>query len=254
MTTVYELQDCNHRLHPGSRQRQHPESTPYFRHQERSTSSDNDDQPVLSFARHGNITVDEDVGTAVLTVNKVGLTDVTATVDYETRHRTGTTVALEGDDYIATSGTLTFQQHETSKTISIPIVDDNVYEDFNERFYVDLINPREARLPTDPYAASVLIDSDDPVPTASMADVTASEPTGAMTLTLKLSNPSSQDISYRTPDNWEFRAGTATFEDDYEIQYDGTNAVIITVPAGQLTESFDITLIEDDHGRTRRNR
>ena len=206
---------------------------------------DNDDPPTLSFALVA-ITVDEDAGNAVLTVNKVGPTEVTATVDYETRQRTGTTVAVEDDDYIATSGTLTFQQHETSKTISIPIVDDNVYEDFNERFYVDLINPREARLPTDPYAASVLIDSDDPVPTASMADVTASEPTGAMTLTLKLSNPSSEDISYRTPDNSEYRAGTATFEDDYEIQYDGTNAVIITVPAGQLTKSFDITLIEDD--------
>ena len=206
---------------------------------------DNDDPPTLSFALVA-ITVDEDAGNAVLTVNKVGPTEVTATVDYETRQRTGTTVAVEDDDYIATSGTLTFQQHETSKTISIPIVDDNVYEDFNERFYVDLINPREARLPTDPYAASVFIDNNDPVPTASMADVTASEPTGAMTLTLSLSHPSSQDISYRTPDNSEYRAGTATFEVDYEIQYDGANPVIITVPAGQLTESFDITLIEDD--------
>ena len=209
------------------------------------TISDNDDPPTLSFALVA-ITVDEDAGNAVLTVNKVGPTEVTATVDYETRQRTGTTVAVEGDDYIATSGTLTFQQHETSKTISIPIVDDNVYEHFNERFYVDLINPREARLPTDPYAASVFIDNNDPVPTASMADVTASEPTGAMTLTLKLSNPSSQDISYRTPDNSEYRGGTATFEDDYEIQYDGTNNVTITVRAGQLTKSFDITLIDDD--------
>ena len=87
-----------------------------------------------------------------------------------------------------------------------------------------------------------------------MADVTASEPTGAMTLTLSLSHPSSEDISYRTPDNSEYRAGTATFEVDYEIQYDGANPVIITVPAGQLTKSFDITLIDDDHGRTRRNR
>ena len=62
----------------------------------------------------------------------------------------------------------------------------------------------------------------------------------------RLSHPSSQDISYRTPDNLEYRAGTATFEVDYEIQYDGTNNVTITVPAGQLTKSFDITLIDDD--------
>ena len=61
-----------------------------------------------------------------------------------------------------------------------------------------------------------------------------------------LSNPSSHDISYRTPDNSDFRAGTATFEVDYEIQYDVTNNVTITVPAGQLTKSLDITLIDDD--------
>ena len=92
----------------------------------------------------------------------------------------------------------------------------------------------------------VIIINDDPVPTASMANVTANERAGTMTLTLRLSHPSSQDISYRTPDNFEYRGGTATFEDDYEIQYDGSNPVIITVPAGQLTKSFDITLIDDD--------
>ena len=92
----------------------------------------------------------------------------------------------------------------------------------------------------------VIIINDDPVPTASMANVTANERAGTMTLTLKLSHPSTQDISYRTPDNFEYRGGTATFEDDYEIQYDGSNPAIITVPAGQLTRSFDITLIDDD--------
>ena len=46
--------------------------------------------------------------------------------------------------------------------------------------------------------AVVTIINDDPVPTASMANVTANERAGTMTLTLRLSNPSSQDISYRT--------------------------------------------------------
>ena len=99
--------------------------------------------------------------------------------------------------------------------------------------------------------AVVTIINDDPVPTASMANVTANERAGTMTLTLKLSHPSTQDISYRTPDNSEYRGGTATFEDDYEIQYDEiqqdvTDNATITVPAGQLTKSFDITLIDDD--------
>ena len=209
------------------------------------TITDNDDPPVLSFAGL-LVPVDEDDGHAVLTVNKTGLTDVTATVDYETRQRTGATAAIAGQDYVTTSGTLTFQPNETSKTISVPIMDDNVYEATSKRFEVVLQNHAHALLPPSSATAVVSIRSEDPVPTASMADVTASEPTGAMTLTLSLSHPSSEDISYRTPDNSEYRAGTATFEVDYEIQYDGANPVIITVPAGQLTKSFDITLIDDD--------
>ena len=207
--------------------------------------SDNDDPPVLSFAGL-LVPVDEDDGHAVLTVNKTGLTDVTATVNYETRQRTGATAAVAGQDYVTTSGTLTFQPNETSKTISVPIMDDNVYEATSKRFEVVLQNHANALLPPSSDTAVVSIRSEDPAPTASMANVTANERAGTMTLTLKLSHPSSQDISYRTPDNSEYRGGTATFEVDYEIQYDGSNPVIITVPAGQLTGSFDITLIDDD--------
>jgi hypothetical protein len=36
--------------------------------------------------------------------------------------------ASAGSDYTSTSGTLTFNQGETSKTISIPIVNDGVFE------------------------------------------------------------------------------------------------------------------------------
>ena len=207
--------------------------------------SDNDAPPVLAFAEL-LVPVDEDDGHAVLTVNKTGLTDVTATVDYETHQRTGATAAVAGQDYVTTSGTLTFQPNETSKTISVPIMDDNVYEATSKRFEVVLQNHAHALLPPSSDTAVVSIRSEDPVPTASMANVTANERAGTMTLTLKLSHPSTQDISYRTPDNSEYRGGTATFEDDYEIQYDGSNPVIITVPAGQLTKSFDITLIDDD--------
>ena len=207
--------------------------------------TDNDDPPVLSFDET-EITVNEDAGPVVLTVNKVGLTQVTATVDYETRQRTGLTVAVEGDDYIATSGTLTFQPNETSKTISVPIINDNVYEEFPERFDVFLENPSHADRPSNPYAAGVSIASEDPEPRASMANVTASEPTGTMTLTLKLNRPSQADISYVTNNNDQYRSGTATIEDDYQISYAESDSAFITVRAGQLTGTFDITLIEDD--------
>ena len=210
------------------------------------TITDDDEHPTLSFTSE-TYNVNEDAGNAILTVNRTGLSDFPVHVDYETVSRN---LAIAGDDYVATSGTLTFQPAEFSKTISVPIIDNNIYRDFGQRFNVDLkFSPQSSdeTLPVlDQRSAVVTIINDDPVPTASMANVTANERAGTMTLTLKLSHPSSQDISYRTPDNSEYRGGTATFEDDYEIQYDGSNPVIITVPAGQLTRSFDITLIDDD--------
>ena len=215
------------------------------------TITDDDEHPTLSFTSE-TYNVNENAGHAVLTVNRTGLSDFPVHVDYETVSRN---LAIAGDDYVATSGTLTFQPAEFSKTISVPIIDNNIYRDFGQRFNVDLkFSPQSSdeTLPVlDQRSAVVTIINDDPVPTASMANVTANERAGTMTLTLKLSHPSTQDISYRTPDNSEYRGGTATFEDDYEIQYDEiqqdvTDNATITVPAGQLTKSFDITLIDDD--------
>ena len=206
---------------------------------------DNDDQPVLSFDDI-DIDFDETAGTAILTVNKTGLTDVTARVDYATGQGYIPPHATQGEDYEATSGTLTFQPGETSKTILVTILDDNVYEQHRQIFSVNLDNPSEAALPPATASATIRIHSEDPQPMASMANVTASEPTGTMTLTLKLNRPSHEDISYLTNDNSEYRSGTATIVDDYEISYDALDSAFITVLAGQLTGTFDIPLIEDD--------
>ena len=206
---------------------------------------DNDDQPVLSFDDI-DIDFDETAGTAILTVNKTGLTDVTARVDYATGQGGIPPHATQGEDYEATSGTLMFQPGETSKTILVTILDDNVYEQHRQIFSVNLDNPSEAALPPATASATIRIHSEDPQPMASMANVTASEPTGTMTLTLKLNRPSHEDISYLTNDNSEYRSGTATIVDDYEISYDALDSAFITVLAGQLTGTFDIPLIEDD--------
>src|SRR5262249_6199364 len=48
--------------------------------------------------------------------------------------------AVAGQDYTATSGTLTFQPGETSKTIGVPVIGDTQFEG-NELFLVTLSNP-----------------------------------------------------------------------------------------------------------------
>ena len=65
----------------------------------------------------------------------------TVTVDYATADGTATA----GEDYTATSGTLTFAPGETVKTVAVPIIDDSV-EDSGETFRLLLTEPSGARL------------------------------------------------------------------------------------------------------------
>jgi len=83
----------------------------------------------------GSIQVIEDVGLANVTVLRTGGSTGTLTVDFATTDGT----AIAGQDYTATSGTLTFNGGETSKTFQIPITDDAPTEP-DETFTVTLRN------------------------------------------------------------------------------------------------------------------
>ena len=197
--------------------------------------------PELSFAPN-TVTVNEDAVSATLTVELDPASTGTVTVDYATRDGVG--AAKAGEDYTATSGTLTFAATETSKTITVPILNDDAYEN-NESFHVDLTNPSGATLP-DPPSATVGIVSEDAVPTASMADVTVDEGAGTMTLTLRLSHPSDAEIAYFTIYDEDIETGTATEGDDYDDFLLGPGRTArITVPAGDLSQTFDITIVND---------
>ena len=188
------------------------------------------------------VNVDEEAGSTVLTVNLAPASTETVTVDYATRDFLAGN-AEEGEDYTATSGTLTFAANETSKTITIPILNDDIYEGL-ETFFVDLSNPSGAALPAIPTKA-VRIASDDAVPTASMAPVTVDEGAGTMTLTLRVSHPSGEDITYATIDDQG--TGTATEGNDYDdFLLEAGRRARITVPAGNLSQTFNISIVDDN--------
>jgi hypothetical protein len=77
----------------------------------------------------------EDVGTLSVTVVRTGGSTGSVSVDYSTANGT----AIAGQDYTSTSGTLTFNGGETSKTIQIPITNDSPTET-DETFTVFLRN------------------------------------------------------------------------------------------------------------------
>ena len=82
------------------------------------------------------ISAGESAGTASFTVTRTEGSDGAVTVDYAV---TGGTATGSGTDYTLASGTLSFGNGETSKTITVAITDDSVYE-ANETVIVALSN------------------------------------------------------------------------------------------------------------------
>jgi hypothetical protein len=94
----------------------------------------------------------ESSGKATITVTLNTASGQTVSIDYATSNGT----AIAGKDYDAVSDTLTFLPEETSKTITIHIIKNNIPE-FKRTFYLTLSNPVFATLGT-PSMATVTID------------------------------------------------------------------------------------------------
>jgi hypothetical protein len=101
----------------------------------------------------------EDVVMASVTVQRTGGSSGTLSVDYETSNGTATA----GQDYTAISGTLTFANGETIKTIQVPITDDGVTEP-DETFTLGLKNPSSLDALSSPVSMVITIQDRTTVP------------------------------------------------------------------------------------------
>ena len=88
----------------------------------------------------------------------------TVTIRYRTRDES----AVAGLDYVATEGVLAFAPGETAKTVSVPVLDDDL-DEWREIMRLRLWGPNvpEARMPG--WSASGTIDNTDPMPKAWIA-------------------------------------------------------------------------------------
>ncbi|MES9876010.1 MAG: S8 family serine peptidase, partial [Candidatus Sedimenticola sp. 1PA] len=102
---------------------------------------------------------DENAGNLLVTVSRGGGSDGAVSVNYQTTDGT----AVAGQDYQVASGTLDFADGEVSRTISISILDDTVYE-VDESFTLSLSNPTGGALLGTQTNASVTLLDDDPLP------------------------------------------------------------------------------------------
>jgi len=101
-----------------------------------------------------------------LTVTRTGDSSAAATIDYATSDTAGANncnvvngVASSRCDYLTTLGTLHFAANETTKTISIPIVDDG-WAEGTESFTMSLSNPSGATLGSPAVATVTIADND----------------------------------------------------------------------------------------------
>src|SRR6185503_10506462 len=106
-------------------------------------------------------------GTPTISVKVIRTGDVsgTASIDFATSDGNAT-AAL---DYTAVSGTLTFGPGELSKNISIPIIDDNLFETGDETFKLTLSNPTGGAFLTAPNDGTINLSDDDFQPFVSMS-------------------------------------------------------------------------------------
>lgn len=180
----------------------------------------------------GDVAVQEGGGQAVLTVTLAPAGNREARVSWAT----GTGTALAGADYTPSSGVLTFAPGETSKTLTVPVLDDRL-DELDETFPVRLADPVQAKLAD--AEGLVTIRDDDAPPQISIADASVSEGdegTVKAVFAVTLSEPSGLEVTvaYATSD------GTARAGSDYQP---ATGTLVI--PAGSTSASVEVNVAGD---------
>ncbi|MCA9014509.1 MAG: hypothetical protein KDA77_04175, partial [Planctomycetaceae bacterium] len=195
-----------------------------------SITIQDDDQAGISI---NDISVDEDAGTASLTVSLNHSVNTTVTVDFETLNGT----ALYDSDYASTSGTLTFNPGETTQTINLTILDDDLIEQ-PESFFVQLSNlkPNGFNVDFTDDQAEVTILSNDNA-TLSINDVEVNENAGMATLTVSLDQPVNAIVSVDY--------ATANFSAISLHHYTASSGTITFNP-GEQTQTISIPIIDSD--------
>ena len=208
-------------------------------------------------------TVNEAAGAAILTVEvqRSGDPAQQISVDFVTVEGT----AKEGTKYTRTAGRLTFGANVTSRTITVPIIDEPFIEGTTD-FNVVLSNPLPAKAENGnaasrlglPSSATVsIIDNDARTFQFSPASVTVPNSTGAVNLTVSFSRAFDPNgtftVDYNTVDgtavagrDYTAKSGTLTFAPN-----ETTKAITIQVtpqPAGQPTRQFKVVLSNPSPG------
>jgi len=176
--------------------------------------------------------VNENAGTATITVNLMPASSSTVTVNYATSNGT----AVSPTDYTATSGQLTFSPGQTSQTFSVPIVDEGITQG-SKTVNLTLSSPINANLGSPSTATLTIMDNDMPKPTVQFAtaNYTVNEAAGGVAMMVNLSSSYSQTVTV----HYATSPGTAVDGTDYR----GTSGTLTFAP-GQTSQGMAVTIID----------
>ncbi len=178
------------------------------------------------------INVNVSAGTAAVTVTRVGGSDGRVTVNYATASGTATS----GMDFTETSGTLTFNDQETSKTILVPITDDMLQEG-DENFTVTLSNPGPVSIAG--YAAGIPGGSLLGTPITATVTILANDANEPPTI----SDTPDQTVSEDTPLVVNFMVGDSqTLPANLDVTVSGGNLQIASLVLGGSGANRTLTI------------
>jgi hypothetical protein len=142
----------------------------------------------------------------------------------------------DGVDYIIDPSPVIIPPLTTSAQINVDVIDDDMDED-DETFYVTIGTVENATKDVPDVHAWTIVDNDDPPEVFfTWEEQSAEESSGSMTVEVQLETASSKEVI--VPFSVE---GTATRDSDYTL-----DSSPLVIPAGELTDSTKIHLIEDD--------
>ena len=201
-----------------------------------------DDRPSFSV---GDVTYNEAAGTITFTVTKTGSTTQSTTVAYATADGT----AVAGQDYTATSGTLTFTASETTKTVTVPITNDAIFER-SETLDLNLSNPTNARIGDGTGVGTIKDDgtgtggTNDDRPQFAVADVLVDETAGTLTFTVTKTGQTafSASVDYAIVDGTGSTG--ALLGSDYSQGTDPL-AGTLTFAAGETSKTVTVSIASD---------
>ena len=201
-----------------------------------------DQDAVLGFSSNDSV-VSEIAGSVSVTVSRSVNIDSVVAVDYIAVESSGFgRHATDGSDFVSASETLSFASGETTKTIVLEILDDDLFEPPpDEIFIVTLNNPSAgARLENSNHA--VRIADDEVAPTVeffpSSVDTSVTETDGLALLRVGLSGTSSVEVRVR----YEIFPDSASAGEDFSAQPSGNTLVFLP---GEESALIQIPIIDD---------